>query len=95
MKNPQHFNDEFDDTNDDGYYHYSEGSTIPQEWLDEEEQFFSESTLDPADPDEYDPVQGEDGEPADHLDRYDDDFDWDEQPPIGLEYDGYNDADNY
>ena len=95
MKNPQHFNDEFDDTNDDGYYHYSEGSTIPQEWLDEEEQFFSESTLDPADPDEYDPVQGEDGEPADHLDRYDDDFDWDDETPIGLEYDTYNDADNY
>ena len=95
MKNPQHFNDEFDDTNDDGYYHYSEGSTIPQEWLDEEEQFFSESTLDPADPDEYDAVQSEDGEPADQLDRYDDDFDWDDETPIGLEYDGYNDADNY
>ena len=40
-------------------------------------------------------VQGEDGEPADHLDRYEEDFDWDDETPIGLEYDGYNDADNY
>ena len=83
MKNPQHFNDEFDDTNDDGYYHYSEGSDIPQEWLDEEQAFFSERELDPADSGEYDPVS---------EDTDDEDMD---ETPIGLEYDGYNDPDNF
>ena len=91
MKNPQHFNDEFDDTNDDGYYHYSEGSDIPQEWLDEEQAFFSEQELDPADSGEYDPVDESDNSEA--TDEWSDE-DMDETP-IGLEYDGYNDPDNF
>ena len=94
--NKQHFNDDHDFTNDDGFYELLDGSDIPQEWLDEEEEYFSERELDPADEDEYDSVDGSDNdEPADHLDRYDEDFDWDGDTPIGLEYDGYNDADNY
>lgn len=90
----KHFNDEIDHTNDDGYLDdLLDSSDIPQEWLDEEEEYWSEDTLDPSDPDEYDPVdEGE--EAADSLDRYDEDFDWDDTP-IGLEYDGYNDPDNY
>jgi len=68
---------------------------IPDEWLDEEEAYWSEQELDPADSNEYDPVdEGDNSEAADHLDRYDEDFDWDDTP-IGLEYDGYNDPDNY
>ena len=91
----KHFNDEIDYTNDDGYLDdLLDSSDIPQEWLDEEEEYWSEDTLDPSDPDEYDPVdEGE--EAADSLDRYDEDFDWDGDTPIGLEYDGYNDPDNY
>jgi hypothetical protein len=88
-----HFNDEQDFINDDGY------SDIRDEWLDEEEAYWSEATLDPADPDEYDPVDdGDNSEAADSLDRYDEDFDWDGEDcetPIGLDYDGYNDSDNY
>ena len=91
----KHFNDDHDFTNDDGYLDdLLDSSDIPQEWLDEEEEYWSEDTLDPSDPDEYDPVdEGE--EAADSLDRYDEDFDWDGDTPIGLEYDGYNDPDNY
>lgn len=91
----KHFNDEIDHTNDDGYLDdLLDSSDIPQEWLDEEEEYWSETELDPADEDEYDPVdEGE--EAADSLDRYDEDFDWDGDTPIGLEYDGYNDPDNY
>lgn len=89
----KHFNDEQDFINDDGY------SDIRDEWLDEEEAYWSESTLDPADPDEYDPVDdGDNSEAADSIDRYDDDFDWDDEDcetPIGLDYDGYNDGENY
>ena len=96
--NNKHFNDEQDFINDDGFYQYADSSEIPQEWLDEEEEYFSERELDPADPDEYDAVQSEDGEPADHLDRYDDDFDWDDEEsdrdlPAG--YNDWNAADNY
>jgi len=93
--NKQHFNDDHDFTNDDGYFDsLLDDVNIPQEWLDEEEEYFSERELDPADEDEYDPVdEGE--EAADSLDRYDEDFDWDGDTPIGLEYDGYNDPDNY
>lgn len=94
--NNKHFNDEQDFINDDGFYEYADSSEIPQEWLDEEEEYFSERELDPADSGEYDAVQ--DGEPADHLDRYDDDFDWDDEEsdrdlPAG--YNDWNDADNY
>ena len=93
----QHFNDEHDFTNDDGYLDgLLDDMDIPQAWLDEEEEYFSEMELDPADEDEYDPVdEGDNSEAADHLDRYDEDFDWDGDTPIGLEYDGYNDPDNY
>jgi hypothetical protein len=91
----QHFNDDHDFTNDDGYLDgLLDDMDIPQEWLDEEEEYFSERELDPANEDEYDAVdEGE--EAADSLDRYDEDFDWDGDTPIGLEYDGYNDPDNY
>lgn len=93
--NTQHFNDDHDFTNDDGYLDdLLDSSDIPQEWLDEEEEYWSETELDPSDPDEYDAVD-EGDEPADSLDRYDEDFDWDGDTPIGLEYDGYNDPDNY
>ena len=94
--NNKHFNDEQDFINDDGFYEYADSSEIPQEWLDEEEEYFSERELDPADSGEYDAVQ--DGEPSDHLDRYDEDFDWDDEEsdrdlPAG--YNDWNDADNY
>jgi hypothetical protein len=89
----KHFNDDFDGMNDDGYLN------IHDEWLREEEAYFSEMELDPADTDEYDPVDDSDNsEAADRLDSTDEDWDWDgedSETPIGLEYDGYNDADNY
>ena len=95
----KHFNDDHDYTNDDGYLDdLLDSSDIPQEWLDEEEEYWSEDTLDPSDPDEYDAVdEGDNSEAADTLDRYDEDFDWDGEgeTPIGLDYDGYNDPDNY
>jgi hypothetical protein len=88
-----HFNDEQDFINDDGY------SDIRDEWLDEEEAYWSEVELDPADPDEYDPVDdGDNSEAADSLDSTDEDWDWDGEDcetPIGLDYDGYNDPDNF
>ncbi len=95
--NTKHFNDDHDFTNDDGYLDDLLDSTdIPQEWLDEEEEYWSERELDPADEDEYDTVEGNDNdEGVDSIDRYDEDFDWDDETPIGLEYDTYNDADNY
>ena len=83
MKNPQ-FNDEFDNMNDEGY-------DIHEEWLREEEEYGSEDTLDPADSGEYDPVSESDNSEA--TDEWSDE-DMDETP-IGLEYDTYNDADNY
>lgn len=92
------FNDDIDHTNDDGYLdELLENSDIRQEWLDEEEAYWSESELDPADEDNYDGVEESDNdESADSLDRYDEDFDWDgDETPIGLDYDGYNDAENY
>lgn len=74
-----------DDLNDDGYpvdeQTYGE---IPDEWLDEEEAYWADSDLDPNDSGNYDPADSsvDDG--------------WaDEDTPIGLEYDGYNDPDNY
>jgi hypothetical protein len=89
----KHFNYEQDFINDDGY------SDIRDEWLDEEATYWSEVELDPADPDEYDPVdESDNSEAADTIDRYDEDWDWDgedSETPIGLDYDGYNDADNY
>ena len=87
--NNKHFNDEQDFINDDGFYEYADSSEIPQEWLDEEEEYFSERELDPADSGEYDPVS-EDTEPTDEWSDEDAD-----ETPIGLEYDTYNDADNY
>jgi len=91
----QHFNDDHDFTNDDGYFDsLLDDVNIPQEWLDEEEDYFSETELDPADEDEYDPVdEGDNDEAADTLDRYDEDFDWGDEcePPL---YDSYNDPDN-
>jgi hypothetical protein len=83
MKNPQ-FNDEYDNMNDEGY-------DIQEEWLREEEEYWSEDTLDPADSGEYDPVSESDNSEA--TDEWSDE-DMDETP-IGLEYDTYNDADNY
>ena len=81
----QHFNDEQDFINDDGY------PDIPDEWLDEEAAYWSEDNLDPSDPDNYDSVEESDNsEPSDDWD----DEGWDDTP-IGLDYDGYNDADNY
>ena len=81
----QHFNDDQDFINDDGY------PDIPDAWLDEEAVYWSEDTLDPADTGNYDPVEESDNsEPSDEWD----DEGWDDTP-IGLEYDGYNDADNY
>ena len=84
-----HFNDEYDFTNDDGYP--TDGYStlddyvdIPQEWLDEEEAYWSEDTLDPGDEDNYD-----DPQPADEWQDEGEDED------MGLEYDGYNDPDNY
>ena len=95
----KHFNDDHDFTNDDGYLDELLDSHIPQEWLDDEEAYWSEDGLDPSDPDEYDPVdedEDENTEPADNLYRYDEDFDWDgDDTPIGLEYDGYNDPEDY
>jgi hypothetical protein len=83
MKNPQ-FNDEYDNMNDEGY-------DIQEEWLREEEEYWSEDTLDPADSGEYDPVSESDNSEA--TDEWgDEDMD---ETPIGLEYDTYNDADNY
>ena len=92
-----HFNDEHDFTNDDGYLDdLLDSSDIREEWLDEEEEYFSERELDPADTGNYDPVdEGDNSEASDSLDRYDEDFDWDDETPIGLEYDTYNDPDNY
>ena len=83
MKNPQ-FNDEYDNMNDEGY-------DIHEEWLREEEEYWSEDTLDPADSGEYDPVSESDNSEA--TDEWSDE-DMDETP-IGLEYDGYNDPDNF
>jgi hypothetical protein len=81
----QHFNDEQDFINDDGY------PDIPDAWLDEEAAYWSEDTLDPSDEDNYDSVEESDNsEPSDDWD----DEGWDDTP-IGLDYDGYNDADNY
>jgi hypothetical protein len=97
MNNP-HFNDEYDHTNDDGYLEeLLDSEHIPQEWLDEEDEYWAGRELDSADPDEYDSVEGsENDEPADSLDRYDEDWDWDgNDTPIGLEYDGYNDPEDY
>ena len=95
----QHYDDDHDFTNDDGYLDDLLDSThIPQEWLDEEEEYWSDQELDPADEDEYDAVdEGDNSEAADSLDRYDEDFDWDDEgeTPIGLDYDRYNDPDNY
>ena len=93
----KHFNDDHDFTNDDGYLDgLLDDVDIPQAWLDEEEEYWSETELDPADTDNYDPVdEGDNSEASDSLDRYDEDFDWDDETPIGLEYDGYNDPDNY
>ena len=89
-----HFNDDHDFTNDDGYLDSLLDSTdIPQEWLDEEEAYWSEQELDPSDEDEYDPVD-EGDEPADTIDRYDEDFDWGDEGDTPV-YDGYNDPDNY
>ena len=92
----QHFNDDHDFTNDDGYLDgLLDDMDIPQAWLDEEEEYFSEMELDPADEDNYDPVESSDNdEAADHLDRYDEDFDWGDEGDIPI-YDGYNDPDNY
>lgn len=98
MRNPMNFNDDIDHTNEDGYLdELLDSSNTRQEWLDEEEAYWSEDELDSADEDNYDPVDGSDNdESADSLDRYDEDFDWDgDETPIGLEYDGYNDPDNY
>ena len=83
MSNPMHFNDEYDWTNDDGYSTLDD-LNIPQEWLDEEEAYWSEDTLDPGDEDNYD-----DPQPAD---EWQDDG---EDEDTGPEYDSYNDPDNY
>jgi hypothetical protein len=85
----QHFNDEYDFTNDDGYptdgYSTLDDCVdIPQEWLDEEEDYWSGQELDPADPDNYD-----DPQPADEWQDEGEDED------TGLDYDRYNDAENY
>lgn len=100
MSNPKHFNDEHDFTNDDGYLDdLLDSSDIRQEWLDEEEEYWSENNLDPADEDNYDGVEGsENDESADTLDRYDEDFDWDDEEsdrdlPAG--YNDWNDSENY
>jgi len=87
----QHFNDEYDFTNDDGYSSLYSSEDIRDEWLDEEEAYWSEQELDPSDEDNYDPVdESDNSEPSDEWD----DEGWDDTP-IGLDYDGYNDADNY
>ena len=91
MSNPMHFNDEYDWTNDDGHPTLDEYVHIPQEWLDEEDEYWSEATLDPGDEDNYDPV--DDSENSEAADEWGDE-DCDETP-IGLDYDGYNDPDNY
>ena len=80
----QHFNDEYDFTNDDGHPTLDDYVHIPQEWLDEEEDYWSGQELDPSDEDNYD-----DPQPAD---EWQDDG---EDEDMGLEYDGYNDPDNY
>ena len=87
----QHFNDEYDFTNDDGYSDLYSSDEIRDEWLHEEEEYWSEATLDPGNEDNYDPV--DDSENSEAADEWDDE-DWDETP-IGLDYDGYNDPDNY
>ena len=97
----KHFNDEHDHTNDDGYLdELLDSSDIPQEWLDEEEEYWSEDTLDPSDEDEYDPVDdGDNSEASDNLDRYDEDFDWDGDDEFDRDlpagYNDWNDSENY
>jgi hypothetical protein len=91
MSNPQHFNDEYDFTNDDGYSSLYSGDEIRDEWLNEEEEYWSEQELDPADTDNYDPVDESDN--CEAVDEWDGE-EWDDTP-IGLEYDGYNDPDNF
>ena len=84
-----------DDLNDDGYPNentYDAHSDALDEWLDEEAAYWSEDTLDPSDSGNYDPVNGSDNDAA--ADGYDwDDEDYD--APAALDYDGYNDAENY
>jgi hypothetical protein len=86
----QHFNDDQDFINDDGY------PEIPDAWLEEEAAYWSEDTLDPSDSGNYDSVEGSDNDESDNSEPSDDwdDEGWDDTP-IGLDYDGYNDADNY
>lgn len=79
------FND--DDLNDDGYPN-NQDCDIRDEWLNEEQDYWSESELDPADSSNYDAVDSSDNCGA--ADEWGDD-----ETAIGLDYDGYNDPENY
>ena len=92
--NKQNFNDEYDHTNDDGYSMLDD-MDVPQEWLDEEEEYWSGQELDPSDEDNYDLVERSDND--EDSDEWDDDG-WDDEDrdaDMGIDYDGYNDPDNY
>ena len=80
------FDDDDNWLNDDGYPLTNDTGEVPQEWLDEEEAYWSGRELDPADSGEYDPVTG---------DAWDHDDESDEEVSADLDYDGYNDPEDY
>ena len=97
--NPKHFDDDFDLTNDDGYIGDDHYEPTPDdlreldEWWDEVHPNWmdEEPCMDPEAEENYDPVdESDNSEPSDEWD----DEGWDDTP-IGLDYDGYNDPEDY
>lgn len=77
------------DLNDDGYpLNEQNYGDIHDEWLDEEDEYWADPDLDPSDSGNYDPADT--GDNSEISDRW-----GDEDTLIGLDYDGYNDPDNY
>jgi len=93
--NPKHFNDDWDLTNDDGYIGDDHYEPTPED-LRELDEWFSqydndwlddEPCMNPEDENNYDPAD-EDG--------VDEDDEWvEDETPIGLDYDPYNDPEDY
>jgi len=85
------FDDELDSLNDDGFDAYEptlEDLADMEEWWDSRDPGWLDE-LDETDPDQYDPVD------EDPLSEDVDDELADDDEPVGLEYDGYNDPEDY
>lgn len=92
------FDDELDSLNDDGFVEYEptpDDLAELNEWWDSRDPGWLEE-LDETDPDQYDLVDEADPLAEDVEDELTD-SDWldEADTPLGLEYDGYNDPEDY